>query len=147
MRGRIHIKSAQIPPFFCCIPVFQFFLSLYIPLSFANCSHLRKKLAGVQIIVVFLFVFIYFLIFVDIKGHPSSDSGSSKENFMKRNQIQDDEEVKCQRWWRARKQEIAWASCVRVVFISIIFIHTVLRGNFVTQDWTEAGATKWRAFF
>ena len=147
MRGRIHIKSAQIPPFFCCIPVFQFFLSLYIPLSFANCSHLRKKLAGVQIIVVFLFVFIYFLIFVDIKGHPSSDSGSSKENFMKRNQIQDDEEVKCQRWWRARKQEIAWASCVRVVFISIIFIHTVLRGNFATQDWTEAGATKWRAFF
>ena len=147
MRGRIHIKSAQIPPFFCCIPVFQFFLSLYIPLSFANCSHLRKKLAGVQIIVVFLFVFIYFLIFVDIKGHPSSDSGSSKENFMKRNQIQDDEEVKCQRWWRARKQEIAWASCVRVVFISIIFIHTVLRGNFVTQDWTEAGATKWRASF
>ena len=147
MRGRIHIKSAQIPPFFCCIPVFQFFLSLYIPLSFANCSHLRKKLAGVQIIVLFLFVFIYFLIFVDIKGHPSSDSGSSKENFMKRNQIQDDEEVKCQRWWRARKQEIAWASCVRVVFISIIFIHTVLRGNFATQDWTEAGATKWRAFF
>ena len=147
MRGRIHIKSAQIPPFFCCIPVFQFFLSLYIPLSFANCSHLRKKLTGVQIIVVFLFVFIYFLIFVDIKGHPSSDSGSSKENFMKRNQIQDDEEVKCQRWWRARKQEIAWASCVRVVFISIIFIHTVLRGNFATQDWTEAGATKWRAFF
>ena len=97
MRGRIHIKSAQIPPFFCCIPIFQFFLSLYIPLSFANCSHLWKKLAGVQIIVVFLFVFIYFLIFVDIKGHPSSDSGSSKENFMKRNQIQDDEEVKCQR--------------------------------------------------
>ena len=96
MRGRIHIKSTQIPPFFCCIPIFQFFLSLYTPLSFANCSHLRKKLAGVQIIVVFLFVFIYFLIFVDMKGHPS-DSGPSKENFMKRNQIQDDEEAKCQR--------------------------------------------------
>ena len=97
MRGHIHIKSTQIPPFFCCIPIFQFFLSLYIILSFANCSHLRKKLAGVQIIVLFLFVFIYFLIFVDMKDHPSSDSGPSKENFMKRNQIQDDEEAKCQR--------------------------------------------------
>ena len=35
--------------------------------------------------------------------------------------LQDDEEAKCQRWWRARTQEIAWASCVRVVFISRIF--------------------------
>ena len=96
MRGRIHIKSTQIPPFFCCIPIFQFFLSLYTPLSFANCSHLRKKLAGVQIIVVFLFVFIYFLIFVCSKGHPSSNSGPFKENFMKRVQIQDDEEAKSQ---------------------------------------------------
>ena len=47
--------------------------------------------------VVFLFVFIYFLIFVYIKGHPSSDSGPFEENFMKRVQIQDDEETKCQR--------------------------------------------------
>ena len=31
-----------------------------------------------------------------IKGHPSSDSGPSKENFMKRVQIQDDEEAKSQ---------------------------------------------------
>ena len=61
-----------------------------------------------RIIVVLLFVFIFF-IFACIKGHPSSDSGPSKENFMKRVQIQDDEEAKCQRWWRARKQEIAWA--------------------------------------
>ena len=45
----------------------------------------------------YLYLFIYFLIFVDMKGHPSSDSGPSKENFMKRNQIQDDEEAKCQR--------------------------------------------------
>ena len=44
----------------------------------------------------YLYLFIYFLIFVDMKGHPS-DSGPSKENFMKRNQIQDDEEAKCQR--------------------------------------------------
>ena len=52
-----------------------------------------------------------------------------------------------QRWWRARKQEIAWASCMRVIFISRIFIHTFRKGNFATQDWREAGATKWRAFF
>ena len=38
-------------------------------------------------------------------------------------------------------------SCVQVVFISRIFIHTVRKGNFATQDRTEAGATKWRAFF
>ena len=38
-----------------------------------------------------------FLIFVCIKGHSSSDSGPSKENFMKRVQTQDDEEAKCQR--------------------------------------------------
>ena len=37
-----------------------------------------------------------------IKGHPSSDSGPSKENSMKRVQIQDDEEAKCQRWWGAQ---------------------------------------------
>ena len=30
------------------------------------------------------------------KGHPSSNSGPSKENFMKRVQIQDDEEAKSQ---------------------------------------------------
>ena len=61
--------------------------------------------------------------------------------------LQDDEEAKCQRWWRARTQEIAWASCVRVVFISRIFIHTVRKGNFATRYWTEAGATKWRELF
>ena len=147
MRGRLHIKTTQIPPFFCNIPVFRSLLSLYIPLSFTNFSHLRKKFAGLRIIVAFLFVFIYFLIFVCSKGHPSSNSGPSKENFMKRVQIQDDEEAKCQRWWRARKQEIASVSCVRVVFILRIFIHTVRKGNFATQDWTEAGTTKWREFF
>ena len=44
----------------------------------------------------FLGFFFYFLIFVCIKGYPSSDSGSSKESFMKRVQIQDDEEAQCQ---------------------------------------------------
>ena len=45
-----------------------------------------------------IFIYIYsFFNFVCIKGHPSSDSGPSKENFMKRVQIQDDEEAKCQR--------------------------------------------------
>ena len=58
--GRLHIKTTQIPPFFCCIPVFQSFLCLYIQLSFANFSDLRKKFARVWIIVVFLFVFIFF---------------------------------------------------------------------------------------
>ena len=43
MRGRLHIKTTQIPPFFCYIPVFQSFLSLYISLSFAKFSRLRKN--------------------------------------------------------------------------------------------------------
>ena len=146
MWGRLHIKTMQIPPFFCYIPVFQSFLSLYIPLSFANFSHLRKNSQKCGSSLYF-YLYFFFLIFVCIKSHPSSDSGPSKENFMKRVQIQDDEEAKCQRWWRARTQEIAWASCVRVFFISRIFIHTVRKGNFATRYWTEAGATKWREFF
>ena len=56
-----------------------------------------------------LLILLLLFIFVCIKGYPPSDSGPSKENFMKRVQIQDDEEAKCQRWWRARKQEIAFA--------------------------------------
>ena len=113
----LQYSSIPIPPF------------LIYPTILYKFFTLAKKFAGLRIIVVFLFVFIYFLIFVCSKGHPSSNSGPSKENFMKRVQIQDDEEAKCQRWWRARKQAIAWASCVRVVFISRIFIHTVRKGH------------------
>ena len=148
MQGRLHIKTTQIPPFFCCVPVFQSLLSLCIPLSLANFSHLRKKFARLRIIVVILFLFIifFFLMFVCIKGHPSSDSGPSKEISWKESKLKTMKRPKCQRWWRAGKQEIAWASCVRVVFISRIFIHTVRKGNFATQDWAEVGTTKWKAF-
>ena len=57
----------------------------------------EKKFAEARIIFVFLFAFVFFFIFVCIKGHLSSDSGPSKENFLKRVQIQDDEEAICQR--------------------------------------------------
>ena len=135
MRGRLHIKTTQIPPFFCNIPVFRSLLSLYIPLSFTNFSHLRKKFAGLRIIVVFLFVFIYFLIFVCSKGHPSSNSGPSRENFMKRVQIQDDEEAKSQGDGERRNKKLReQALCELSHVISRIFIHTVRKGNFVTQD-------------
>ena len=94
MWGRLHIKTTQILPFFCCIPLFQSFLSLYIPLSFANFSHSTKKICR-SADHRCIFICIYFSwIFVCIKGHPSSDSGPSEENFMKRVQIQDDEEAK-----------------------------------------------------
>ena len=76
------------------IPVFPF-LTLHVPLSFANFSYLRKKLAGVRIVVVFFF----FRIFVCIKGYSSSDSGPLKENFRFSSwifQIQDDEEAQSQ---------------------------------------------------
>ena len=45
MRGRLHIKTSQIPPFFCYIPIFQSFISLYIPPSFAN-FHTCEKIRG-----------------------------------------------------------------------------------------------------
>ena len=76
------------------IPILPF---LIYPTILCKFFTLAKKFAEVRIIVVFLFVFFFFLIFVCIKSHPSSDSGPSKENFMKRVQIQDDEEAKCQR--------------------------------------------------
>ena len=116
---------------------FLLLLFQYSNPSFPNISHyplqifwhLRKKISRSADYIVVFYLLLFFLIFVCIKGYPSSDSGPSKENFMKRVQIQDDEEAKCQRWWRARKQAIAWASCVRVVFISRIFIHTVRKGH------------------
>ena len=98
MRGRLHIKTTQIPPFFCCIPVFLYsnpsfpYISHYTSQIF---SHLRKN--SQERGLSFSFYLFIFLIFVCTKGHPSSDSGPSKKNFMKRNQIQDDEEAECQR--------------------------------------------------
>ena len=80
----LQYSSIPIPPF------------LIYPTILYKFFTLAKKFAGLRIIVVFLFVFIYFLIFVCSKGHPSSNSGPSKENFMKRVQIQDDEEAKSQ---------------------------------------------------
>ena len=83
MWGRLHIKTTQILPYFCCIPLFQSFLSLYIPLSFANFSHLTKKKICRSADHRCIFICIYFSwIFVCIKGHPSSDSGPSEENFI-----------------------------------------------------------------
>ena len=127
MRGRLHIETTQIPPFFCCIPVFKSFFPLYIPVSFTNFSYSRKKSAGARIIFVFLFAFvIFFFIFVCIKGHLSSNSGPSKENFLKRVQIQDDEEAICQRWWGARKQETAWAKlCASCLHLKNLYPHSL----------------------
>ena len=45
MRERLHIKTTQILLFFCCIPVFQSFLSLHIPPSFADVFTLAKKIS------------------------------------------------------------------------------------------------------
>ena len=63
------------------IPILPF---LIYPTTLCKFFTLAKKYVGVRIIVIFLFVFIPFLIFVCSKGHSSSDSGSSKENFIKR---------------------------------------------------------------
>ena len=46
MRGRLHIKTTQIPPFFCYIQIFQSFISLYIPHPlqiFHTCEKIRGR--------------------------------------------------------------------------------------------------------
>ena len=127
IRGRLHIKTTQIPPFFCCIPVFQSFLPLYIPVSFTNFSYSRKKIRrSADHLCIFICICIFFFIFVCIKGHLSSDSGPSKENFLKRVQIQVDEEAICQRWWGARKQETAWAKlCASCLHLKNLHPHSL----------------------
>ena len=89
---------------------------------------------------LYFYLYLFIFIFACIKGHPSSDSGPSKENFMKRVQIQDDEEAKCQRWWRARKQETASVSCVRVASsqesLSTQSVKEILRRR-IEQKWVQ----------
>ena len=138
MRGRFHIKTTQIPPFFCCIPVFQSFLSLHIPLSFANFFTLAKKIsrsADHRCIFIFISVFFSFRVHQSLSVfwfwpfHRKFPEKSSIKT-MKR----------CQR-----------QNCVRKLSASRLhlknLIHTVRKRQFEKQDWTEAGATKWRAFF
>ena len=148
IRGRLHIKTTQIPPFFCCIPVFQSFLPLYIPVSFTNFSYSRKKIRrSADHLCIFICICIFFLfscvsrvicllILAPLKKISWKES---KFKTMKRRYASDDGE-------RGNKK-LREQSCVRVVFISRIFIHTVCKGNFATQDWIETGATTRRAFF
>ena len=70
------------------------YISHYPLQIFHTCEKIRRS---ADHRCIFLCIYFFFLIFVCIKSHPSSDSGPSKENFMKRVQIQDDEEAKCQR--------------------------------------------------
>ena len=117
------------------IPILPF---LTYPTILCKFFHTRQKISrSADHRCIFIFISILW-VFVCIKGYPSSDSGPSIENFLKRVQS---------RRWKGAKGKIAYASCVRVVFISRIFIHTVRKRQFEKQDWTEAGATKWRAFF
>ena len=67
MRGRLHIKTTQIPPFFSCIPVFQSFLSLRISLSLANFLTLAKRISRIADHRC-ICICIFFLIFVCING-------------------------------------------------------------------------------
>ena len=144
MRGRLHIKTTQIPPFFCCIPVFQSILSLYIhyPLQiFHTCGKNSQERGSSS-----SFICIYFLEFSCVSKvirllilAPLKKISWIEFKTMKRRNARDDGE-------RGNKK-LRGQSCVRVVFISRIFIHTVRKGNFATQDWTEAGETKERTFF
>ena len=144
MWGRLHIKTTQILPFFCCIPLFQSFLSLYIPLSFANFSHSTKKNLQECGSSLYFYLYLFFLNFRVYQRSSIFWFWPLWRKFYEKS-------PNSRRWRserkRAQKQKTVWASCVRVVFISRIFIHTVRKGNFATQDWTETAATKWRAFF
>ena len=143
MRG-LHIKTTQIPPFFCCIPVFQSSLFLIYPTILCRFVTLAKKIRRsadhrcIFICIWFFFKFscvskvIRLLILAHLKKILWKES---KFKTMKRQNASDDGE-------RGNKKLHE-----RVVFISRIFIHTVRKGNFAAQDWTEAGATNWTAFF
>ena len=68
MRGRLSIKTTQIPPFFCCITVFQSFLSLYIPLYFANffftlAKKIRRSAGYRSLFVCNYFLFLNFRVY------------------------------------------------------------------------------------
>ena len=76
------------------IPILPFFIYPTILCTFFILAKKIRRSADHRCSFI---VFIYFLIFVCIKGHPSFDSGPSKENFTKSVKIQDDEEAKCQR--------------------------------------------------
>ena len=90
MRGRLHTKVRK---FRLSFALFQYSDIPFLPFPtyptilckfFHTCE---KRLTGVRIIVVFyllllLLLLLLFLIFVCIKGYPSSDFGPSKENFM-----------------------------------------------------------------
>ena len=69
------------------------YISHYPLQIFHTCEKIRRS---ADHRCIFLCIYLFFLIFVCIKSHPSSGSGPSKENFMKRVQIQDDEEAKSQ---------------------------------------------------
>ena len=85
MRGRLHIKNTQTQPFYSSIPILPFLISHYPLQNF----HTRKKDCGSSL----YFSFFFFC----IRGYQSSNSRPSEENFMKRVQIQDDEEAQCKR--------------------------------------------------
>ena len=76
MQGRLYIKTTQIPPFF--FAVFQ-----YCNSSFPHTSHYPKQIFHTcgknsqECGSSFICIIYFFLIYVCIKGHPSSDSGPS----------------------------------------------------------------------
>ena len=96
------------------IPILSFHILLY-PLQIFHTCEKNSQERGSSL---YFYLYLYFF-------SCSSDSGPSKEDFMKRVQIPDDEEAKCQRWWRARKQEIAWAKlCASCLHLKNLHPHS-----------------------
>ena len=97
------------------IPILSFHILLY-PLQIFHTCEKNSQERGSSL---YFYLYLYFFF------SCSSDSGPSKEDFMKRVQIPDDEEAKCQRWWRARKQEIAWAKlCASCLHLKNLHPHS-----------------------
>ena len=80
IRGRLYIKTTQVPPF----AVFQysspsFPYITHFPLQiFHTCAKICRS-ANHRCIFICIYIYIFFLVFVCMKGYPSSDSGPSKE--------------------------------------------------------------------
>ena len=94
MWGRLHVKTTQIPPFFCCIPVFQSFLSIYyfILCKFFTLAKKIRRSAGHRCIFICILFFFFFRVLPILAPLKKISWKESKFQTMKRRNASDDGE-------------------------------------------------------
>ena len=93
MWGRLHVKTTQIPPFFCCIPVFQSFLSIYyfILCKFFTLVKKIRRSADHRCIFICICIF-FFRVLLILAPLKKISWKESKFQTMKRRNASDDGE-------------------------------------------------------